>query len=121
MHLRVTNLERSVKFYDELLGFHISADWYAFSAMFLSAGNYHHHLGLNTWDSLEGKRHASDEAGLDSFIIQLPKGSASYVQSLELNLEEQGSEAQVLDKAGKKYAVLLEEFELTFTLKMLVE
>jgi catechol 2,3-dioxygenase len=96
MHLRVTNLERSLKFYNELLGFHISADWSTFGAMFLSAGNYHHHIGLNTWHSLDGKRHSSDEAGLDSFTIQVPKGSASYVQSLELNLKEQGSEAQVL-------------------------
>ncbi|MDH2900858.1 MAG: VOC family protein [archaeon] len=69
MHLRVTNLEQSVDFYAKNLGLHISADWSNFGAMFLAAGNYHHHLGLNTWHSLNGKKHEQDEAGLETFTF----------------------------------------------------
>lgn len=69
MHLRVTNLERSVDFYTKNLGLHISADWSNFGAMFLAAGNYHHHLGLNTWHSLNGKKHEQGEAGLETFTF----------------------------------------------------
>lgn len=48
IHLTVSDLERSLGFYRDLLGFEISAR-YGDSAVFLSAGGYHHHIGLNTW------------------------------------------------------------------------
>ena len=48
IHLTVSNLERALGFYRDLLGFQISAR-YGDSAVFLSAGGYHHHIGLNTW------------------------------------------------------------------------
>lgn len=48
IHLTVADLERSLGFYRDLLGFEVSAR-YGTSAVFLSAGGYHHHIGLNTW------------------------------------------------------------------------
>ena len=48
VHLTVSNLERSLEFYKDLLGFEITTR-YGNSAVFLSAGGYHHHIGLNTW------------------------------------------------------------------------
>ncbi len=48
IHLTVSNLERALGFYRDLLGFEVSAR-YGDSAVFLSAGGYHHHIGLNTW------------------------------------------------------------------------
>ena len=48
VHLTVKNLEKSLAFYHDLLGFEITA-WFGNSAVFLSAGGYHHHIGLNTW------------------------------------------------------------------------
>lgn len=48
IHLTVSDLERSLRFYRDLLGFEVSAR-YGDSAVFLSAGGYHHHIGLNTW------------------------------------------------------------------------
>lgn len=48
IHLTVSDIEKSLKFYKDLLGFDISAR-YGDSAVFLSAGGYHHHIGLNTW------------------------------------------------------------------------
>ncbi len=48
MHLTVADLDRAMAFYCDMLGFEISAR-YGDSAVFLSAGGYHHHIGLNTW------------------------------------------------------------------------
>ncbi len=50
VHLKVANLERSLAFYCDLLGFHVTTR-YDDQAAFISAGIYHHHIGLNTWQS----------------------------------------------------------------------
>lgn len=50
VHLKVSDLERSLQFYRDLLGFEVQ-QFYGDSAVFLSAGGYHHHIGLNTWHS----------------------------------------------------------------------
>ncbi|MEO7924216.1 MAG: VOC family protein [Chitinophagaceae bacterium] len=50
VHLKVADLERSLKFYRDLLGFELQ-QYYGDSAAFISAGAYHHHIGLNTWHS----------------------------------------------------------------------
>lgn len=50
VHLKVSDLERSVAFYRDVLGFEVQM-MYGTQAAFLSAGGYHHHLGLNTWES----------------------------------------------------------------------
>lgn len=51
VHLKVSNLERAIDFYSGVLGFEVTQR-YGSGAAFLSAGGYHHHIGLNTWDSL---------------------------------------------------------------------
>lgn len=50
VHLKVTDMDRALRFYRDLLGFHVMQR-YGSSAVFLSAGGYHHHIGLNTWHS----------------------------------------------------------------------
>ena len=99
MHLRVTDLEGSAKFYHEKLGFDITADWSSIGAMFLSAGGYHHHIGLNTWHSLGGKHHETGEAGLDAFTIEVPY-NVSQMSELESSLgsavEKKLSERELL-------------------------
>ena len=50
IHLKVSDIQRSLSFYRDLLGFEVMA-WYGKQAVFLSAGGYHHHIGLNTWHS----------------------------------------------------------------------
>ena len=72
MHLRVTDLERSVKFYHEKLGLDVKAYIPQIGAAFLSAGGYHHHMGLNTWHSREGSPHRTGYSGLDSFTFIVP-------------------------------------------------
>lgn len=51
IHLRVSDLDRSIRFYADLLGFRLTQR-YGTGAAFLAAGDYHHHIGLNTWESL---------------------------------------------------------------------
>ncbi|MEO7210095.1 MAG: VOC family protein [Chitinophagaceae bacterium] len=50
VHLKVSNLQRSLEFYRDLLGFEVTT-MYGNQAAFISAGGYHHHIGLNTWHS----------------------------------------------------------------------
>ena len=50
VHLKVSDIERSLQFYRDLLGFEVTQR-YGSSAVFISAGGYHHHIGLNTWHS----------------------------------------------------------------------
>src|SRR3954469_24637661 len=53
VHLKVADLERALQFYCGVLGFEL-AQRYGTQAAFVSAGGYHHHIGLNTWESLGG-------------------------------------------------------------------
>ncbi|WP_407520323.1 VOC family protein [Lacibacter sp. MH-610] len=63
VHLKVSNLERSLQFYRDLLGFEVM-QYYGDSAVFLSAGGYHHHIGLNTWHSKNAGPAPVNTAGL---------------------------------------------------------
>ena len=76
LHLKVTNLERSVKFYQEKIGLDIMMNLPNMSAAFLSAGGYHHHIGLNTWRSLGGPERVDGSTGLEGFVIKVPDTDA---------------------------------------------
>jgi catechol 2,3-dioxygenase len=83
MHLRVTNLQRSIKFYHEKIGLDITSDWSSMGAAFLSAGGYHHHIGMNTWHSLNGQVHGKGETGLENFTIAIPdRTSFNTIESI---------------------------------------
>ncbi len=69
MHLKVSNLGSSVKFYHDLLGMTVTQHRIP-GACFLSYEGYHHHLALNTWDTQGGPLHKDGEIGLESFGIQ---------------------------------------------------
>ncbi len=71
VHLKVTNLERSLKFYHDLLGFELQ-QYYGNSAAFISAGGYHHHIGLNTWHSRNAGPAPVKAAGLYHTAILYP-------------------------------------------------
>lgn len=71
VHLKVSDLERSVRFYTEALGFEVMARM-GDSAAFLSFGGYHHHLGLNTWESKGGRPPGPGTTGLYHFAILYP-------------------------------------------------
>ena len=71
VHLKVADLERSLKFYRDLLGFQ-EMQRYGSSAVFISAGGYHHHIGLNTWYSKDGPPAPVKSAGLFHTAILYP-------------------------------------------------
>ncbi len=72
VHLKVADLDRAVDFYRDVLGFELQQS-FGDSAAFMSAGGYHHHLGLNTWESRDGSRPAPGTTGLYHFAILYPE------------------------------------------------
>src|SRR5215475_13454399 len=72
VHLKVADLERSLKFYRDLLGFEVQ-QYYGDSAVFISAGGYHHHIGLNTWYSKNAGPAPQRSAGLFHTAILYPE------------------------------------------------
>jgi len=71
VHLKVADLERSLRFYCGVLGFELTQR-YGTQAAFVSAGGYHHHIGLNTWESLGGSPPPPGTTGLYHTAILYP-------------------------------------------------
>ena len=71
VQLKVADLERSIAFYSGVLGFELTQR-YGTQAAFLSAGGYHHHIGLNTWESKGGGPPPPGSTGLYHFAIRYP-------------------------------------------------
>ena len=71
VHLKVADLERSLAFYCGVLGFQLTQR-YGPGAAFVSAGGYHHHIGLNTWESRGGKPPPRGTTGLYHVAILYP-------------------------------------------------
>ena len=71
VHLKVADLERAIGFYHGVLGFEVMQRWGG-QAAFLSAGGYHHHIGLNTWESEGGSPPARGTTGLYHVAILYP-------------------------------------------------
>ena len=98
IHLHVADLNRAEEFYGGLLGFDVMQRSYP-GALFMSAGGYHHHLGLNTW---AGKTPPPANAvGLESFTVAIP-GEAGWAQAVERTgaTRRQASSASVRDPDG---------------------
>ncbi|HEY0866316.1 MAG TPA: VOC family protein [Fimbriimonas sp.] len=70
VHLRVADLERALAFYRDILGFQTMEKWPG--AAFISAGGYHHHIALNTWESLGGSPPPPGSTGLYHLAILYP-------------------------------------------------
>src|SRR5215216_6208564 len=71
VHLKVADLERSLQFYRDLLGFELVM-MYGDQAAFISAGGYHHHIGLNTWHSKNAPPASTNGVGLYHTAILYP-------------------------------------------------
>jgi catechol 2,3-dioxygenase len=104
VHLQVSELERTEAFYSEVLGFDVTVRGYP-GALFVSAGGYHHHLGLNTWHSLGSGPAAPGAVGLRSFEILLPYAGAldqvlDRVSRAGIPIERQAHGALVYDPSG---------------------
>src|SRR5262250_1556287 len=75
VHLKVADLERAIAFYRDVLGFEVMQR-YGREAAFLSAGGYHHHIGLNTWESQGGSPPPPGTTGLFHLAILYPTRAA---------------------------------------------
>jgi catechol 2,3-dioxygenase len=71
VHLKVADLDRALKFYCDVLGFELMQK-YGTQAAFVSAGGYHHHIGLNTWESEGGSPPPPGSTGLYHLAILYP-------------------------------------------------
>ncbi len=71
VHLKVADIERSLAFYVGVLGFEVQQRW-GDQAAFISAGGYHHHIGLNTWESKGGSPPPRGTTGLYHVAIRYP-------------------------------------------------
>ena len=79
VHLKVTEIRRSTDFYHYQLGLNLMNYWE--SAAFLSAGGYHHHIGINTWESSSGSPCEEGWIGLENFTIQVPDAEIRQLTS----------------------------------------
>ena len=106
VHLKVSDLERAVEFYRDVLGFSISQRM-GTRAAFLSAGGYHHHIGLNTWESRGGPPPASHTTGLYHFAIRYP-GRAQLADAFR-RLQEAGVDLLGAADHGVSEALYLQD------------
>jgi catechol 2,3-dioxygenase len=84
VHLQVAELAAAEAFYHDVLGFDVTVRGYP-GALFVSAGGYHHHIGLNTWHSAGAAPAPAGSVGLRSFTIELPdqRGLEGVVTRIE--------------------------------------
>ncbi len=93
VHLKVANLDRALKFYCGVLGFEL-VQHYGDQAAFISAGGYHHHIGLNTWESLGGSPPPPGSTGLYHTAILYPTKNDlanAYKRVLDAGLKLDGA------------------------------
>lgn len=93
VHLKVSDLERSIAFYRDVIGLEVMQR-YGPQAAFLSAGGYHHHLGLNTWDSAGGPRPPRNAVGLYHTAFLYPDRAAlarAFRRVIEAGVEIEGA------------------------------
>lgn len=83
VHLKVADIDRAIDFYAGLIGFDVTQK-FGTQAAFLSAGGYHHHIGLNTWDSLGGSAPPPGHTGLyhSAFLFPDRKSLAQVLKRL---------------------------------------
>jgi catechol 2,3-dioxygenase len=93
VHLKVADLERSISFYRDVIGLEVMQR-FGTQAAFLSAGGYHHHLGLNTWESAGGPRPARNAVGLYHTAFLYPDRAAlalAFRRVVEAGVEIEGA------------------------------
>ena len=104
VHLHVGNLDAAAAFYRDALGFDVTV-WSYPGALFLSAGGYHHHLGVNTWAGEQAPRPGEDDARLLEWELVLPGASdvtrrSAVLEAAGYPVRRGGNEARVDDPWG---------------------
>ena len=104
IHLQVSDLREAEEFYSGVLGFEVTVRGYP-GALFVSAGGYHHHIGLNTWRSAGAKPPVGASIGLREYEVVLPDDRAleeavGRVQAAGLGAETVARGTRVRDPSG---------------------
>jgi catechol 2,3-dioxygenase len=100
VHLRVSNLDKAKAFYSGHLGLTVTQKGYP-GALFFAAGDYHHHVGTNIWDSRNAQPAPAGTAGLRSFSLVLP--TQDDVESLKLRTLQSGLTAEPLSHSAEGF------------------
>lgn len=98
IHLSVSDLAKSEEFYTKALGYNVVLR-YGSQALFVSTGKYHHHIGLNTWESLGGFPAPEKSVGLKSFTLVL--NDEEQAEAIKGNLQKLGAVVEQFDEAPK--------------------
>ncbi|SOC16690.1 catechol 2,3-dioxygenase [Ureibacillus xyleni] len=98
IHLSVSDLAATEKFYTEALGFEVVSR-FGKQALFISTGKYHHHIGLNTWNSEGGVKAPENSVGLKSFTLVLD--NAEQAEQIKKNLTAVGATVEHFESAPK--------------------
>jgi catechol 2,3-dioxygenase len=106
VHLKVAEIERSLDFYCGLLGFQLTTT-YGKEAAFISAGGYHHHIGLNVWFSRNAPPAPRNAAGLFHIAIQYP--TRKDLATILLRLQKAGYPVTGASDHGVSEALYLED------------
>lgn len=101
VHFHVSDLDKARAFYCDVLGFELTAH-YGGAALFISAGGYHHHIGLNVWAGIGVPNTPRDAAGMEDYKIELPSREAleevvSRIREAGLQVEQRDSTYAVQD------------------------
>ncbi len=112
MHLHVDRIDRAQWFYCDVLGFDL-VQRYGPSALFVSAGGYHHHIGLNTWAGVGAPPPAADMVGLVFYEIALPDAKTleqvrERLQAAGVGFEEGSGLLDLRDPAGNGVRLIAE-------------
>lgn len=112
IHLHVADLSRATEFYERILGFDFILS-YMGSASFLSAGGYHHHIGLNTWNGVGVPAPPPDMVGLRHYTIQIAsqidqQNLVERLRRAEVDFRLQGEELILQDPSGNGVRFLIE-------------
>ena len=104
IHLKVTDIAATEAFYKGVLGFDVVSRWSG-QALFISVGGYHHHLGLNTWQSEGGQRAPQHSLTLEQATLHLPNTAeidrvSERLTAASVPYERQGDDLLVRDPAG---------------------
>jgi catechol 2,3-dioxygenase len=106
VHLQVSNLREAERFYSDILGFDVMVRGYP-GALFVSAGGYHHHLGLNTWHSLGAAPPPPGSIGLRNFEIKVPNADEldrvlERVRAAGIEIQDDVAGALIRDQSGNR-------------------
>ncbi len=110
MHLRVGNIAEAERFYHGVLGFDVVVKFP--TALFVSAGGYHHHIGMNIWESRNGKPAPEQMVGLREYSIVFPDQAEldrviTQIETVGVAVERSGESMSVLDPAQNRIQLSL--------------